>query len=202
MVVQVGTRLTYAYDRAAVASHMTGWLDAEQVNRGVRLPEFAPASATRRHVGEDLSVLCNVSAEQRYAVTSSTGPDGRPVITVTVGAVTVDVHTTPPCGPTSPPGARPPPSPGCSRTPATPSSPSWQSGPAPKRRAARMCARSPARPAVHSGTLVSLRQEMLSDSRLSLAMPMMAAGGGVWITRGVRRRPAPILSTGTAAVGW
>jgi len=27
--------------------------------------------------------------------------------------------------------------------------------------------------------LVSLRQEMLSDSRLSLAMPMMAAGGGV-----------------------
>jgi len=77
VVVQVGTRLTYAYDRAAVASHMTGWLDAEQVNRGVRLPEFAPASATRRHVGEDLSVLCNVSAEQRHAVTSSTGPDGR-----------------------------------------------------------------------------------------------------------------------------
>jgi hypothetical protein len=60
----------------------------------VRLPEFTPATATRRHAGEDLSVLCNVSAEQRRSVTSRTGPDGRPVLTVTVGAVTVQVHTT------------------------------------------------------------------------------------------------------------
>ncbi len=94
VVVQVGTCLTYAYDQAAVESHVTAWQDAEQINRSVRLPEFAPASATRRHAGEDLSVLCNVDAEQHHNVTSSTGADGRPVITVTVGAVTVDVHTT------------------------------------------------------------------------------------------------------------
>ncbi len=94
VVVGVGTCLTYAYDQAAVDSHLTAWQDAEQVNRSVRLPEFTPATATRRHVGEDLSVLCNVSAEQRQSVTSSTGADGRPVITVTVGAVTVQVHTT------------------------------------------------------------------------------------------------------------
>ena len=39
-------------------------------------------------------MFCNVHGEQRRNVTSSTGADGRPVITVTVGAVTVDVHTT------------------------------------------------------------------------------------------------------------
>ncbi len=60
----------------------------------MRLPEFTLATATSRHAGEDLSVLCNVSAEQRSNVLSNTGPDGRPVIIVTVGAVTVDVHTT------------------------------------------------------------------------------------------------------------
>ena len=59
----------------------------------MRLREFTPATATRRHAGEDLSVLCNVTAEQRYHILSSTGADGRPVITVTVGAVGVDVHT-------------------------------------------------------------------------------------------------------------
>lgn len=64
------------------------------MNAAVRLPEFAPATASRRHVGEDLSVLCNVSAEQRSSVISTTGADGRPLITVTVGAVTIDVHTT------------------------------------------------------------------------------------------------------------
>ncbi len=94
VVVGVGTCLTYAYDQAAVDSHLTAWQDAEQVNRSVRLPEFAPTSAYRRHTGEDLSVICNVTAEQRHSVTSSTGPDGRPVLTVTVGAVAVDVHTT------------------------------------------------------------------------------------------------------------
>ena len=35
-----------------------------------------------------------MTAEQRRNVLSSTGADGRPVISVTVGAVTVDVHTT------------------------------------------------------------------------------------------------------------
>ena len=67
---------------------------AECLNRTVRLPEFTPTSATRRHAGEDLSLLCNVTAEQRRNVLSSTGADGRPVISVTVGAVTVDAHTT------------------------------------------------------------------------------------------------------------
>ena len=94
IAVGVGTCVTYAYDSAAVTSHVGAWEDAERMNRSVRLPEFAPATATRRHTGEDLSVLCNVSAEQRSHVLSSTGADGRPVITVTVGAVTVDVHTT------------------------------------------------------------------------------------------------------------
>jgi hypothetical protein len=94
VVVQVGTCLTYAYDQAAIDSHVLAWEAAERMNRTVRVPEFTPASATRRHAGEDLSVLCNVSADQRHTVTSSTGPDGRPVLTVTVGAVTVDVHTT------------------------------------------------------------------------------------------------------------
>ena len=94
IVVGVGACLTYAYDRAAVASYVDAWEDAERMNRSVRLPEFAPATASRRHAGEDLSVLCNVVAEQRSTVLSSIGADGRPVITVTVGAVTVDVHTT------------------------------------------------------------------------------------------------------------
>ena len=94
IVVGVGACLTYAYDQAAVDSYVGAWEDAERMNRSVRLPEFAPATATRRHAGEDLSVLCNVTAEQRSNVLHSTGADGRPVITVTVGAVTVDVHTT------------------------------------------------------------------------------------------------------------
>ena len=94
VVVVVGGCLTYAYDRAAVDCHVFAWQDAEQVNRSVRLPDFTPATATRRHAGEDVSVFCNVHGEQRRSVTSSTGADGRPVLTVTVGAVTVDVHTT------------------------------------------------------------------------------------------------------------
>ena len=94
IVVGVGTCLTYAYDQAAVDSYVLAWEAAERLNRTVRLPEFTPTSATRRHAGEDLSVLCNVTAEQRRNVLSSTGADGRPVISVTVGAVTVDVHTT------------------------------------------------------------------------------------------------------------
>ncbi len=94
VVVQVGGCLTYAYDRAAVDSHLMAWQDAEQINRAVRLPELPPTSGTGRRAGEDLGVLCQVSAEQPRSVTSSTGPDGRPIITVTVGAVTVEVHTT------------------------------------------------------------------------------------------------------------
>ena len=94
IVVGVGTCLTFAYDQAAVDSYVLAWEAAERLNRTVRLPEFTPTSATRRHAGEDLSVLCNVTAEQRRNVLSSTGADGRPVISVTVGAVTVDVHTT------------------------------------------------------------------------------------------------------------
>ena len=39
-------------------------------------------------------MLCNVTAEQRRNVLSSTGADSRPVNSVTVGALTVDVHTT------------------------------------------------------------------------------------------------------------
>ena len=77
-------------DRAAIASYVGAWEEDESMNRSVRLHEFTPASDTRRHAGEDLSVLCNVSAEQRSNVLSSTGADGRPVITVTVGAATVD----------------------------------------------------------------------------------------------------------------
>ena len=94
VVVGVGTCLTYAYDRAAVDSYVGAWEAAERANRTVRLPEFAPATATGRHAGEDLSVLCNVTAEQRSTVRSTTGADGRPVLTVSVGAVTVDLHTT------------------------------------------------------------------------------------------------------------
>ena len=94
VVVVVGGCLTYVYDRAAVDCHVLAWQDAEQVNRSVRLPDFTPATATRRHAGEDVSVFSNVHGEQRRNVTSSTGADGRPVLTVTVGAVTVDVHTT------------------------------------------------------------------------------------------------------------
>jgi hypothetical protein len=94
IAVQVGACLTYAYDRAAVRSHLEAWQQAEKVNRSVRLPEFLPATASRRHAGEDLTVLCNISAAQHFAVTSNIGPDRRPVITVIVGAVTVDAHTT------------------------------------------------------------------------------------------------------------
>ena len=94
LVIGVGACVTYAYDQAAVDSHVTAWQEADQVNRSVRLPEFAPTSAHQRHVGEDLAVICNVTAEQRHSVVSSTGPDGRPVLTVTVGAVAVEVHTT------------------------------------------------------------------------------------------------------------
>lgn len=94
LAVRVGTCLTCVYDRAAAESYLLAWEAAQRMNHTVRLPEFTPTSATCRHTGEDLSVLCNVTAEQRSNVRSSTGADGRPVITVTVGAVTVDVHTT------------------------------------------------------------------------------------------------------------
>ena len=46
VAVGVGACLTYAYDRAAVTSHVVAWRDAEQVNRSVQLPDFAPATAT------------------------------------------------------------------------------------------------------------------------------------------------------------
>ena len=84
----------HTYDQAAVDCYVLAWEVAERMNRTVRLPEFTPTSATRRNAGEDLSVLRTVSAEQRSTVTSSPGPDGRPVPTVTVGAVTIDVHST------------------------------------------------------------------------------------------------------------
>jgi hypothetical protein len=92
--VRVGCCLTYAYDQAAVDSYLLAWQSAARMNLSVRLPEFAPESAALRHVGEDLTVACNVTADQIRRVTSSPGPDGRPVISVTVGAVTVDAHTT------------------------------------------------------------------------------------------------------------
>lgn len=94
VAVTVGACVTYAYDRAAVASYVAAWTEAAQANRCVRLPEFAPESGHLLHFGEDLTVACNVTAAQRHSVSSSTGPDGRPVMTVTVGAVSVRVHTT------------------------------------------------------------------------------------------------------------
>ena len=39
-------------------------------------------------------MVCNVSDDQRSSVTGTTGVDGRPIVTVTVGALTIDVHTT------------------------------------------------------------------------------------------------------------
>ena len=93
VAVTVGALLTYAYTKAAVDSHLDAWTKAAEVNRFVRLPEFAPASGHRRHVGEDLVVACTVSAGQQHSVTSQAGADGRPVLIVTVGAVTVHVHT-------------------------------------------------------------------------------------------------------------
>ena len=51
IVVGVGACLTYAYDQAAVDSYVLAWEDAERLNRTVRLPEFTPTSATRRHAG-------------------------------------------------------------------------------------------------------------------------------------------------------
>ena len=51
IVVGVGTCLTYAYDQAAVDSYVLAWEAVERLNRTVRLPEFTPTSATRRHAG-------------------------------------------------------------------------------------------------------------------------------------------------------
>ena len=47
-------------------------------------PQRATAGVHARncHAAEDLSVLCTVSAEQRHSFASSTGADGRPVITL------------------------------------------------------------------------------------------------------------------------
>ena len=94
IAVRVGSLLVYAYHHAAAESFLTGWEKAAQINRTVRLPEFQPRSAARIHAGEDLAVVCTVGARQRHTVTAQHGPDGRPVLTVTVGAVTIDVHTT------------------------------------------------------------------------------------------------------------
>ena len=51
LVLQVGACLTYAYDHAAVDSYVPAWEAAESLNRTIRLPEFTPASATRRTRG-------------------------------------------------------------------------------------------------------------------------------------------------------
>ena len=45
---RVGSCRTYAHGEGAIDSHVTAWQEAEQVNRSVRLPEFTPATATRR----------------------------------------------------------------------------------------------------------------------------------------------------------
>jgi hypothetical protein len=42
VVVGVGICLTYAYDQAAVDSHLTAWQDAEQVNRTCACPSSPP----------------------------------------------------------------------------------------------------------------------------------------------------------------
>lgn len=94
LAVAVGNSLTWAYDRAALKSYVSAWREAAQANQAVRLQEFAPGSGQGAHDGEDLAVGCTVTSAQPYKVTATVGTGGRPVITVTVGAVTVAVHTT------------------------------------------------------------------------------------------------------------
>lgn len=45
-------------------------------------------------MGEDLVVGATVTSAQAHTVTATIGRSGRPVITVTVGAVTVAAHAT------------------------------------------------------------------------------------------------------------
>lgn len=62
-------------ERTEMLSRLFAALDRPTTPR--HLDELA--SRRNRSAGETLSVPCNASAEQRHSVTSSTGPDGRPV---------------------------------------------------------------------------------------------------------------------------
>jgi len=102
VAVTVGACLTYVYDAAALATFLAAWTRAQQANRSVRLPEFAPPSRTRGEVvptgqhpdPEDLAVVHTVQADPVHSVLGGTDDLGSPVLTVTVGAVRVQVHTT------------------------------------------------------------------------------------------------------------
>jgi len=102
VAVTVGACLTYVYDAAALATFLAAWTRAEQANRSVRLPDFAPPSRTRGNLAppgqqpdpEDLAVVHTVQADLVHSVLVDTDDLGRPVLTVTVGAVRVQVHTT------------------------------------------------------------------------------------------------------------
>lgn len=93
LVVTVGPCLTYLYAVVALDCYLAAWREAATVARAVRLTDLRPAGADRRHLGEDLGVVCTVEERQTYNVTSSTDAKGRAAVHVRVGAVTVHAHT-------------------------------------------------------------------------------------------------------------
>lgn len=88
----VGQCLTYAYDRDALHSHLQAWTDATRQNTTLRLPMTLPESAQPVALSE-FAVVLSVIGPQRSRVIGEPGAQGRGVISVTVGAVTVRVHT-------------------------------------------------------------------------------------------------------------
>ena len=96
VAVTVGQCLTYVYDVDGLGAHLQAWRQAAQMNRAVRLGEFGPPLTAQQGFahGQDLAVVCHVNGEQPVGGQASAGSGGRPVMTVTVGAVSTTVHTT------------------------------------------------------------------------------------------------------------
>ncbi len=96
LAVTVGQCLTYVYDFDALSCHLQTWREAAKLNRTVRLGEFGPSPAAQQAFaqGQDLTVVSHVTGGQPVTVHANTRASGRPVLIVTVGAVTIAVHTT------------------------------------------------------------------------------------------------------------
>ncbi len=96
VAVTAGKVLVYVYDVDGLWSHAQAWQQAARLNAAVRLPELRPSrqEQQRQAPGNAVGVVCQVRGEQRVSVVAAPdAPAGR-MLTVTVGAVSVQVHTT------------------------------------------------------------------------------------------------------------
>lgn len=93
VAVRVGDCLTYVYDQEALASHHSAWKEAAKQNSSIRLPANTQTGGDRDRVGHDLALVCNLYGRQGHTVVTERNVAGIAVITVTVGAVTVRIHS-------------------------------------------------------------------------------------------------------------